>query len=139
MAAATPAATTLGPASAGKRQRGSRGGKDAKAKANSAPQQAAQAPATAPVQAQRAAGCFSLQPKTLTCMVSRDGKPNGVVQAWDSLGLPNRPCGWTLFKAGCKPKPGQTCAKSHDPAHRPAAEVAKIKAACDDDMLKLMH
>ena len=69
-------------------------------------------------------------------MLANDG--SGVIQAWDSLRLPNRPCGWLLFTNGCKPKAGSTCSRSHDLAHQDAASVAKVKAAVTPAMLAAM-
>ena len=82
---------------------------------------------------------YSLAPGYLTCALAKGGAANGVIQAWDSLCLPNRPCGWLLLTSGCKPKPGMTCSRSHQLSDFDPAQVAKIKAACTPAMLAQLH
>ena len=135
----------------GKRQRGHRGGGKQRAQGNatltgpatstavtktvtpsSTPQYASPAP-------QSMGTAFTFQPGSITCVLSRTSPQSGLISAWDSLRLANRPCGWALLKAGCRPKPGTSCLKSHDPKHQDAAAVAKVKAACTPDLLSQMH
>ena len=73
---------------------------------------------------------FSWAPNSLTAVLGR-GRPVGVIEAFDALDIPGRPCGWSaLLKDGCN-KTG--CRRCQQPGGKEAPQwaVAKIKKCCD--------
>ena len=83
---------------------------------------------------QQAKHDFSYAPNSLTQMLGQ-GKPVGVIEAFDALNAKGNPCAWrALCKDGCKKQNCRKCKDDKTP-EAPQWAIDKVKAACNASVL----